>query len=321
MDLKKFHVPNYYKDKKGREYATNYLENLSYGALRSILIDKDIEQCLRQIAKLVDIRFKPKFLDDTVFVVVSRLHPAITAVRFIRQYHFKELTVPQQYIILKFVEYLDETYIPFCRKLQKNIFHRFSNHGAIGIMGESIAQQLFMDISVYKTTEETKKQLLKLRKKVNRHIEFVIKKNGEIWVENLRNKKGLYYTYLHLAAILRAKMVLEGLFFNEHVNLPKADLKFATAIVKYLEYYIAPEIWPYMEPTKIPILRQLQKLIFPSDKFIAPRPDGKEGAFVDFINKVILQYDIPFAPQDVYFEVEGPIPFSSYFAEHFEALI
>ena len=106
MDLKKFHVPNYYRDKQGREYATNYLESLSYGALRSILMDKDVGACLKQIDTLVNIQYKPKFFDDTVFVVVSRLHPAITAVRFIFQYHaFNKLTLPEQLTILKFVQF------------------------------------------------------------------------------------------------------------------------------------------------------------------------------------------------------------------------
>lgn len=278
-------IPNYYFNKKARERKTFLIERDIYKICDIIFKRSDPEESeekliSRRLRNLIEKKYKPRFFDDTKFVVVSRIHVLITAISVAIE---KDAVFKNDQRIL--INFLKQQYIPFCRSLQSNIFHRFSNHGALGLMGEIIAFSFIMQYDNSCLEKRyAKKRLNELSKKLQKRTEYSILKKkcffgnkGEFWIENLRNTKGLYYTFLHLSALTRA------FFCLKNANIVVSDKCFSeleSAFNKYKYYYLNPKYWPYKNKTKIPVLRQLQELIFPSGgEYIHPRKEGKEGAF------------------------------------------
>jgi len=316
--MKTMSIPAYYKNKEESEKARAYLEDLIHQIMSIVLSGKTSENLNQKVSELFSIDFKPKFLDDTKFVVVSRYHVAITAMQ-IWQYKFatgKDCELLHTATLSRVENFLTHTYLPYCKSLQDSLLHKYSNHGALGLMGECIAYKYIIhhrkNIAVqpwYKARLHACAEKLdkRVRKAVLRKNRWCGKK-GELWVENLRNKKGLYYTYLHLGALLRTMVTLTG--EREKISDETLD-KLHKAYQSYLNYFYDPDCWPYMDATKIPVLRQLQKLIFPSDKFIKPRIEGKEGALMDVCaNKIYPVSSPPFQYHKSYQEL-GPFPYST----------
>jgi len=311
-------IPAYYRDKEGREKATAYLEERIRQIMEIILTGQTSENLNQKVSELFSINFEPKFWDDTRFVVVSRYHVAITAMQ-IWQYKFstgKDCEILHTATVAKIENFITHTYLPYCKSLQEGLFHKYSNHGALGLMGECIAHKYIIHhrgnvaIQPYHKARlhACVKKITKRAKKAILNKDRWCGKKNEIWVENLRNKKGLYYTYLHLGALLRTMVTLT----NERENLPNETLDVLhQAYQSYLNYFYSPEDWPYKDATKIPILRQLQKLIFPADEFVTPRIEGKEGAFMDVCaNKIYTVSSPPFQYHKTYQEL-GPFPYST----------
>lgn len=280
------YIESYYFNKKEREQKTKLLEKHLH-KICDIVFDINSKDNRKlevdyHVEKLVSKKFNPKFLDDTKFVVVSRYHALITAVNVAIE---RELVSPKnKKALIKFLKYY---YIPFCQSLQKNLLHRFSNHGSLGLMGEIIASAFIArhDNSHLIEKKYKRNRLNELSRELNSRCAYSILekdcflgKRGEFWIENLRNTKGLYYTYLNLSALLRSVLCLR----NSNISINKNCIeKLDMAFDKYYFYYKNPEIWPYTNKTKIPVLRQLQELLLPSGgEFIYPRKEGKEGSFV-----------------------------------------
>ena len=212
-----------------------------------------------------------------------------------------------------------------CGKLLKSILHKHSNHGALAIMGKIIALKFLLRNDrtlVLKQKNYYADELSKMPKILEKHLEKAIitkRKSwlgtrGEFWIENLRTKSGLYYTYLHLAACTRAMVALS--LFGRYTPSDRARELIYMSYMKYKSYFEGPQLWPHMNQTWIPILRQLQKLIFPSEKeFKEPRRLGKEGAFMNIIYKKV--FDVDGYPYDVphTFTELGPFPYSTFFIE------
>jgi hypothetical protein len=309
-------IPSYYKDKKGREEVTARLETLIDKIIDGTL-SGDSSELNNNARELFSLKFDPKFLDDTKFVVVSRYHVAITAMEIWSRKYQSNLDGPIFLLdtLSKVSSFIKETYLPYCRDIQKSILHKHSNHGALGLMGETIALK-YMSANMPAHRAFASQGLVSCQKKLTKRIEkSIIKKDcwlgkeNEIWVENLRNKKGLYYTYLHLAALIRTSVTLNNAGYPIDNRFSRNRLY--TAFLLYSKYYYGKE-WPYMDRTKIPILRQLQGLIFPADKFIAPRPEGKEGAFMDVVSNKVFFDAVPSFETSKRFRELGPFPYHSY---------
>jgi hypothetical protein len=316
--MKTMSIPAYYRDKKGSEEARAYLENLTSQIIEAILTGSTSQNLNKLVSELFSIEFKPKFLDDTKFVVVSRYHVAITAMQIWQYKHMANQSheLLHSATIRKVEDFLTHTYLPYCKSLQEGLFHKYSNHGALALMGECIATKYLMHHSVNRQAQAYYKAKLsncsrKFAKRVHKDIlskKRWVGEKGEFWVENLRNKKGLYYTYLHLAAMLRTMVTLMNERFAMSDKI-KEDMHMAYQ--SYLNYFYDPESWSYMEPTKIPVLRQLQKLIFPADKFVAPRIKGKEGALMDVCANKIYPVTSPPFDSDFRYKELGPFPYST----------
>jgi len=317
--MKTMSIPAYYRDKQGREEATAYLETIIRQIMDMIVLGQASSNLNQKVADLFTIDFKPKCLGDTGFGVVSRFHVAIAAMQIWQMKYAtgKECELLHTSTISMVENFLTHTYIPYCKTLQIGIFHKYSNHGALGLMGECIARKYLAHHGKEAITKAANKRMLrecvyKLEKRIG---QAVLDKSGlwgnrhELWVENLRNKKGLFYTHLHLSALIRAMVTLG----NEKIIVSdKKREELHNAYQRYLYYFYDPQNWPHMDATKIPVLRQLQKLIFPADEFIAPRIDGKEGAFVDVCsNRIYTISSPPFMSQVAYKEL-GAFPYSTY---------
>ena len=320
--MERISIPAYYKDKEGREAITNRLETQIHQIMDIVLSGKTDQQLNSKVSDLFSLRFAPKTFDDTKFVVVSRFHVAITAMQ-IWQMKFatgKECEImhtPTVDVVEKFIK---EVYLPYCLDLQESLLHRWNNHGSLALMGECIARK-YMSHHAHKLNVKLENRLrlkacgAKLAERVDKNTldkDGCLGKKYEFWAENLRNKKGLFYTYLNLSALVRTMVTL----MNEKVivsDVTKGILH--RSYQNYLKYFYEPNKWPYMEPTKIPILRQLQKLLFPADKFVEPRINGKEGAFMDVCaNRVYSVTSPPFMNAFTYKEL-GPFPYSTQIME------
>ena len=216
-------IPAYYRNKKKREEMTQELEILVRQIMEiTMTSQEDGFELNKAIMDLFSIDYEPKLLDDTRFVVVSRYHIAITALAW---WHVKgEKRMPRQLLHLatldRVVKFIKGTYLPMCEHLMTNLFHKYSNHGAIACAGKIIALKYLLkyDTSLkpyerLKYTEELKAMPYVLEKRVNRAIykkDGWFGKKGEIPLANLRNKSGLYYTYLHLSYLFRAMFSLKN---------------------------------------------------------------------------------------------------------------
>lgn len=329
--MKKMSIPAYYRDKEGRESATVLLENKIREIMTIILRGETNQYLNKKVQSLFSIEFDPKFLDDTRFVVVSRYHVAITAMQIWQAKYAtgKDCELIHSATTRSVENFICKTYIPYCQSLQKSILHKYSNHGALALMGECIAAKYMKhhckNLNLRRQFKNDFPQFAKkLEKRASRAIltkKCWLGERGEFWVENLRNKKGLFYTHLHLGALLRTMVTISSeIMYPNDIN-PRKKLedrtleKLHSAYKTYVNYFYDPDSWPYMDRTKIPVLRQLQGLIFPADKFLAPRDGGKEGALMDVCtNKIYPLSSPPFQHNIVYQEL-GPFPFSTQIME------
>jgi hypothetical protein len=316
-------IPAYYKNKKKREEITAHIEGLTRQIMEAMVSNKNDLELNKALMGLFSIDYKPKFLDDTRFVVVSRYHVAITALAW-WQKKGKDKT-PRQLIhpatIEKVVKFIKSTYLPMCEHLMTNLFHKYSNHGAIACAGKIIALKYLIEYDdsltpwgrstiEYKLKKMPKVLEKRAKRAISRKDGWFAKK-GEIAVENLRNKSGLFYTYLHLSYLFRAMVSLDN---SNYKPTGKTKEILRIGYDKYAEYFVEPQKWKYLDRTKIPILRQLQQLIFPSGKeFREPRPHFKEGAFMYFVYMEIYPTTgLPHSPPYL-FEDLGPFPYASIF--------
>jgi hypothetical protein len=312
---KEMSIPAYYRDKEGREKATAYLENIIRQIMDAVVAGESGHNVNALFGELFSIKFKPRFLDDTRFVVVSRYHVVITAMQ-IWQYKYganKTHDLIHTATLSKIDHFIRETYLPYCEHLLGSVFHKHSNHGALAMMGKCIALKYLKHHGLHKSNYHHRLVLAgrEFEKRVGKAVlskDRWCGKRNELWVENLRTKSGLYYTYLHLAALTRTKLTLEA----ESIAISyKANNELLDAVRQYQNYFFSPESWPYRKMMMWP-LSILQKIIFPSSKtFKAPRYEGKEGAFMDSAANHIWPNNLmPFQPQ-VNFRELGPIPYSS----------
>ncbi len=312
MTYKGFSVPAYYRDKEGHERAKNILQEIGQKCLSMALADNGDSSYL-EANKIFNLDFCPKFLDDTHLVVVSRCHPIITAAQILRQKN-----ISQPYFFSGLISWLHETYIPYCDKLIYGFRHSFSNHGALGLMGKVIAlsflYRYYKDVSDFPNLFRVTRKLNWCLKSWKLRVLFSILKNNfwkwnkhEVWIENLRNSKGMYYTGLHLGALLRCYVSFRNVSLECSF---KAIARLFFAGKKFQDYCKNPDSWPYKQPTKIWGLKWLQNLLLPSGgEMVLPRKDGKEGnvieafrIFADFINVFDWVSDIES------FDHEGPFP-------------
>ena len=278
-----FSVPAYYRDKATHEIAKSALEKRAQNCL-SKAINGQVQQALAEFNWITNLAIRPKLLDDTHFATVSRCHPFFTAARVLDH---KKLYDIRYFSNLE--RWAWAVYLPYCDKLINYPHHSFSNHGAIGLMGKIIALAFLHEY--YKAhgqlvmASRCMRDLSSCSRSWKRRVLFSILpfnllgwNKHEVWVENLRNSKGMYYTGLHLGALLRCHVALR----NAGVSCQmRACARLYFAACKYQGYCRNPLSWPYTSPSKIWGIRHLQELIFPSGgETIAPRASGKEGNII-----------------------------------------
>jgi hypothetical protein len=288
LNLNKLTVPAYYKDKNEHERTKKILEDVGYKSITLALGHKKFNsfpygyEALKNLHKfcLANNKISPKLFDDTQLVVCTRLYHLVDAAIILKDI----MSIRHK---AAFELWLRRVYIPSCKYLTKSIVHRSSNHGAWGYLGLAMAYTYLNDQNALEGVSRGLKKHLKSIGKQPWYTrifgKYTIGK-AEFWVENIRTKSGLYYTYYHTIPLLK---LYEVLFEN---GIPSNDIldtveKLTTQIYMYAS---GIENWPFMKQSKIIGIKQLQQLIFPSAKtFRELTVGGKSSTLFERLDYII----------------------------------
>jgi hypothetical protein len=317
LNVQKLQVPAYYKDKKQHELSKSLLESLGYKAetlALGYIVFKEEDYKVAAINTIVswcnkNTSIRPKMLDDTQLVICSRLVHLVFAAKYLKS----EMS-PEE--ISTISQWINKIFIPSCEYLTKSIWHRTSNHGAWGLLGLAAAYDFLGNQS----------EINKISSKVLSHIKSATKQpwytkvfgkytsgKSEYWVENIRTKSGLYYTYYHTAPILKLVEILS----SNGINVTSIADSIKPIIDQLYLYATDTETWPYMKQSGIPGIKQLQQLIFPSAKeFRDLFPNGKSAVL--FYAATVVYSTRKYLPwiSDEPLNQDGPWRHSSVLKEH-----
>lgn len=278
LNPQKLQVPPYYKDKTKHEKIKSLLEKLGYKAETLALGYLKFKEESHKFTAISTITswckkntgYKPKLLDDTQLVICSRLVHLVFAANYLKS----EMSPSE---ISDITNWLNKIFIPSCKYLTTSIWHRTSNHGAWGLMGLAAAYQFTDNQSEMNGLLPKAHSHLKKAKKqpwFTKIFGKYTKGKEEYWVENIRTKSGLYYTYYHTAPLLKLSEILSSVGVDVK---PLVD-QLKPIVDQAFEYATDNEAWPYMKQSNIPGIKQLQQLIFPSEKeFRDLFPNGKSA--------------------------------------------
>ena len=285
LNLRKLQVPAAYRNKDAHNEAKAILEGIGYDCVTMALGSKVYDNSEYEnfaIKYITDFCSKntelsPKFLDDTHLVVCTRLFHLVDASVMLKD----KMTYDQIALVS---EWIRSIYIPSCKKKLDSVIYKHSNHAAWALLGLGISYKFFGETdNITKLIRDVEKNLKQSTGKqpfLTKIFGKYTSNKDEYWIENIRANMGLYYTYYHTIPLVRLNMLFEE--NGDNTQNIRETLKAITDQI--FSYAKGDDVWKYKQ-TSIPILKQIQQLIFPSsDSFRELTPGGKSSVLFEMLD-------------------------------------
>jgi hypothetical protein len=298
MKMKKFRVPPYYFNKAKHNEIKDEMRDAAYEVFKATLdfvTGADTSKVVDTL-KVVELekkvlRFREAYghparrpFDDTDLVIVTRGFPFLEALLILKRSRQGYRVYP---CMKSMTSWVDKVFTPAAKRLHSRWWHKHSNHGAWGLAGHLMVACLRksgMELQDYRNLNLIKSQLRRADSRQQPkwlRLLFGDYRTGgaTFWAENMRTNSGLYYMHYRLAAYLKVAPCLADHLLDELTK------ELEPYMVSYDGYcygeHNGDKPWLFRKTTKIPGLKQLHQLFFPSgDTFRPYWIDGKMAALL-----------------------------------------
>ena len=154
-------------------------------------------------------------------------------------------------------DWVEGVYIPACDAISG----KWNNWGMWGLCGAYMAQKYL--------GSSGSPEIVAIKQHIRRASLVIpfLSRSGELWLENLRNNSGMWYTCFYLNPVLKVA-IMSGDEELKEMLTPLLD--------RFCETCESPRDWPYRAWPGV--MRKVQRVLFPSeDEVDTPTPDNWAG--------------------------------------------